>query len=78
VFDFSCSTGLKFDVNRQICDFKHVVDNCNVTAEASIPKPLFHTSEPICPKNEHACADGTCLPTPLFCDGMIKLFAKLI
>ncbi|CAB4064897.1 unnamed protein product [Lepeophtheirus salmonis] len=69
VFDFRCSTGLNFDINRQICDFKHVVDNCNVTAEISIPKPLFQTSEPICPKDEHACADGTCLPTPLFCDG---------
>jgi hypothetical protein len=30
VFGFKCSTGLLFDVNRQICDFKLNVDNCDV------------------------------------------------
>jgi hypothetical protein len=29
VFGFKCSTGLLFDVNRQICDFKLNVDNCD-------------------------------------------------
>lgn len=32
VFDFRCSSGLLFDVNRQICDFKLNVDNCDITA----------------------------------------------
>ncbi|KAJ8967643.1 hypothetical protein NQ314_002762 [Rhamnusium bicolor] len=32
VFEFRCSTGLLFDVNRQICDFKLNVDNCDITA----------------------------------------------
>ena len=69
VFEFECSTGLTFDINRQICDFKTNVGNCDVTAEETTPKPLLNTEEPICPKGENACADGTCIPTSLFCDG---------
>ena len=52
-------SGLSFDINRQICDFKAVVTNCDVTAEETTPKPLFNTQEPICPHGELACADGT-------------------
>ena len=69
VFEFECSTGLTFDINRQICDFKTKVGNCDVTAEETTPKPLLNTEEPLCPKGENACADGTCIPTALFCDG---------
>ena len=69
VFSFECSTGLNFDINRQICDFKDNVPNCDVTADVTTPKPLLNTDEPICPSGEHACADGSCLPTALFCDG---------
>lgn len=32
VFEFKCSDGLLFDINRQICDFKMNVDNCDITA----------------------------------------------
>lgn len=32
VFEFKCTEGLLFDVNRQICDFQRNVDNCDVTA----------------------------------------------
>ena len=74
VFNFECSTGLAFDINRQICDFKTNVGNCDVTAEETTPKPLLNTEEPICPKGENACADGTCIPTSLFCDGHPGLF----
>nr|CAH0108199.1 unnamed protein product [Daphnia galeata] len=69
VFEFKCSTGLLFDIVRQICDFKAKVDNCDVNTEAALPKPLLNTPEPICPVNELACADGTCLNSDLFCDG---------
>ena len=69
VFSFECSTGLTFDINRQICDFKTNVNNCDVTAEETTPKPLLNTEEPICPSGEGACADGTCIPIALFCDG---------
>ena len=77
VFNFECSTGLAFDINRQICDFKTNVGNCDVTAEETTPKPLLNTEEPICPKGENACADGTCIPTSLFCDGHPGLFLYL-
>ncbi|XP_023329724.1 uncharacterized protein LOC111702311 [Eurytemora carolleeae] len=69
VFDFKCSTGLKFDIRRQICDFTESVDNCDVIAEQTTPKPLLYTDEPICRTGETACSDGSCLPTELFCDG---------
>ena len=74
IFNFECSTGLAFDIQRQICDFKDKVGNCDVTAEETTPRPLFNTKEPICPTGENACADGTCIPTSLFCDGHPGLF----
>ena len=40
-----------------------------MTAELTTPRPLLNTKEPICPPNETACGDGTCLKTQLFCDG---------
>ena len=54
--------------------FKDVVNNCDVTAELTTPKPLLNTKEPICPEEETACADGTCLKTQLFCDGHADCF----
>ncbi|KAJ8981896.1 hypothetical protein NQ317_007288, partial [Molorchus minor] len=68
VFEFQCSTGLLFDVNRQICDFKPNVDNCDITAELAIPKPLLNEAN-CSEKNHLGCADGTCLPQDYFCDG---------
>jgi len=69
VFPFKCSTSLTFDIRRQICDRVEKVDNCDISSEKAIPKPLLNTDEPICPTGETACGDGTCLPTELFCDG---------
>ena len=74
MYDFYCSTGLLFDIDRQICDFKSDVSNCDVTAEMTTPKPLLNTEEPICPAEETACADGTCLPTSMFCDGHVDCY----
>lgn len=74
IFAFTCSTGLNFDVNRQICAYKDDVHNCDVTAELTTPKPLYNTKEPICAPGETACADGTCLKTQLFCDGHADCF----
>ena len=45
------------------------VHNCDVTNEVAVPKPLLDTQEPICPPEQTACADGTCIETALFCDG---------
>jgi len=69
VFPFKCSTGLKFDVRRQICDRADKVDNCDLVAEEVVAKPLYNTDEPLCAVGETACGDGMCLPTELFCDG---------
>jgi len=69
VFNFKCSTGLKFDIRKQICDFAETVDNCDTIAEKQTPKPLLNTDEPICAPGETACSDASCLPTELFCDG---------
>ncbi|XP_044739883.1 chitin deacetylase 1 [Chrysoperla carnea] len=69
VFEFKCSAGLLFDVKRQICDFKLNVDNCDITAEAVIPKPILEAEH--CHEEELACADGTCLPSEYFCDGSV-------
>ncbi|XP_043270811.1 chitin deacetylase 1 isoform X2 [Venturia canescens] len=69
VFDFRCSEGLLFDVSRQICDFKHNVDNCDVTTEEKSPEPLLEKGE--CKEHSLACGDGTCLPKNYFCDGSV-------
>ncbi|XP_071451813.1 chitin deacetylase 1 [Hetaerina americana] len=67
VFEFRCSTGLLFDINRQICDFKLNIDNCHITAELKSPRPLLENAD--CPEDELGCADGTCISQDMFCDG---------
>ncbi|KAJ3645357.1 hypothetical protein Zmor_023023 [Zophobas morio] len=69
VFDFRCSTGLLFDVHRQICDFKLNVDNCDITSETITPASSLN--KPKCSKNQQPCRDGTCLPQYYFCDGSV-------
>lgn len=32
-------------------------------------KPLLYTDEPICPPNQLACGDGTCIAKAFFCNG---------
>lgn len=69
VFEFKCSAGLLFDVNRQICDYKMNVDNCDVVAEAVVPRPLLEAAG--CGQGQLGCADRTCLPGEYFCDGSV-------
>ena len=69
MFEFKCSAGLLFDVNRQICDFKMNVENCDVVAEAVVPRPLLEAGG--CKTGELGCADRTCLPSEYFCDGSV-------
>ncbi|GAB6025684.1 hypothetical protein CHUAL_011671 [Chamberlinius hualienensis] len=71
VFEFKCTSGLLFDVQRQICDFKFNVDNCHLTNEATTPRPLLVTEEPVCPLGELACGDGKCRPKEMFCDDVV-------
>ncbi|XP_068618132.1 chitin deacetylase 1 [Battus philenor] len=68
VFEFKCSEGLLFDVNRQLCDNYQNVHNCDITTEVLIPKPLLEKAN--CANETHlGCADGGCLPAEYFCDG---------
>ncbi|XP_068231479.1 chitin deacetylase 1 [Palaemon carinicauda] len=64
-----CPTGLAFDINRQVCDWKRNVRNCDQLEKPLKIKPLLNTDNPICPQGQLACGDGVCLPKPLFCDG---------
>nr|XP_004931841.2 chitin deacetylase 1 [Bombyx mori] len=70
VFEFHCSPGLLFDVNRQLCDKQENVHNCDLTTETRVPKPLLDMAE--CANGTHiGCSDGTCIPAEYFCDGSI-------
>ncbi|KAH9396989.1 hypothetical protein TYRP_003291 [Tyrophagus putrescentiae] len=69
VLQFRCSAGLWFDIDRQICDFKFKIDNCDKSHDVSTPKPLLSTEEPICPTGQLACANRKCINRDLFCDG---------
>lgn len=71
VLEFRCSAGLWFDIDRQICDFKSKIRNCEKSHDVSTPRPLFATDEPICPEGQLACADRQCLNRDLFCDGQV-------
>ncbi|XP_045537146.1 chitin deacetylase 1 [Papilio machaon] len=68
VFEFKCSEGRLFDVNRQLCDKYQNVHNCEVTKEIVLPQPLLEHA--ICANETHlGCADGRCIPAEYFCDG---------
>ncbi|CAK1587046.1 unnamed protein product [Parnassius mnemosyne] len=68
VFEFKCTQGLLFDVNRQLCDMYQNVHNCDVTTEILIPKPLLERAK--CANETHlGCSDNRCLPAEYFCDG---------
>ena len=34
------------------------VNNCDISVEDVVAKPLLNTDEPICPRGETACGDG--------------------
>ncbi|KAI5642093.1 low-density lipoprotein receptor domain class A domain-containing protein [Phthorimaea operculella] len=70
VFEFRCSQGLLFDVNRQLCDMQQNVHNCDLTAETLVPRPLLDKAP--CANETHlGCANGECLPAEYFCDGSL-------
>ncbi|KAL4711499.1 hypothetical protein ACJJTC_000515 [Scirpophaga incertulas] len=68
VYEFRCSEGLLFDVNRQKCDKILNVYNCDVSTEILVPKPLLE--EAPCANETHmGCANGACVRADYFCDG---------
>lgn len=63
-----CPPGLAFDLDKQTCEWKNAVKNCNVKARPKLALPLFNTKEPICDPGFLSCADGVCINKELFCD----------
>eukprot|EP00095_Tigriopus_kingsejongensis_P010025 maker-scaffold1048_size67263-snap-gene-0.27 protein:Tk10025 transcript:maker-scaffold1048_size67263-snap-gene-0.27-mRNA-1 annotation:"AGAP011936-PA" len=64
-----CPSGLNFDIEKQTCDWKGSVDNCDVKSKEKKVKPLLFTDEPLCQENLLACGDGNCIERGLFCNG---------
>jgi len=64
-----CPAGLAFDVEKQTCDWKSAVTNCDKLTKEKRAKPLLSTDEPICQENHLACGDGNCIERGLFCNG---------
>jgi hypothetical protein len=63
-----CPPGLAFDLDKQTCEWKNAVKNCNVKARPKLILPLFKTTEPLCEPGYLACGDGQCVKKELFCD----------
>jgi len=63
-----CPSGLAFDLERQTCDWKAKVDNCDRLSQPRLVKPNFNTEEPVCPDNQLQCGNGECIDSVLFCD----------
>jgi len=63
-----CPPGLAFDLEKQTCDWRELVKDCNIKARPKLALPKFNTVEPLCARGELSCGDGQCLPVPLFCD----------
>merc|ERR1712241_335664 len=65
-----CPPGLAFDLEKQTCDWKWAVKNCDKKTKEKKVKPLLVTDEPLCQNaNELACGDGLCIAKNLFCNG---------
>jgi len=63
-----CPSGLAFDLDRQTCDWKAKVKNCDRLSKPRLVKPNFNTEEPVCPDGELQCGNGECVDQSLFCD----------
>jgi len=63
-----CPTGLAFDLERQTCDWRSKVFNCDTLSKPQIAKPNLYTIEPVCPDDQIQCGSGECILRSLFCD----------
>jgi len=65
-----CPPGLAFDVEKQTCDWKSAVKNCDSLTKKFKVKPLLVTDEPLCAvEGQLACGTGDCVIKEKFCDG---------
>ncbi|KAJ8726290.1 hypothetical protein PYW07_000988 [Mythimna separata] len=65
----TCPSGLAFDLDKQTCDWKGKVANCDKLERPRKVLPLLKTDEPICPEGKLACGSGDCIEKELFCNG---------
>merc|ERR1712062_81403 len=63
-----CPAGLAFDIEKQTCDWKSSVKNCELKTKEKKVKPLLFTDEPLCQEGFLACGDGNCIEKGKFCD----------
>ena len=62
---------MAFDLEKQTCDWKWAVKNCDKLTREKKVKPLLVTDEPLCQQeNWLACGDGNCIERGLFCNGV--------
>jgi len=64
-----CPTGLAFNIEKQICDWKAKVTNCDILEKARKVLPKLVTDAPICPQDQLACGNSVCIARELFCNG---------
>uniref|UniRef100_A0A8D8TY91 Chitin-binding type-2 domain-containing protein n=1 Tax=Cacopsylla melanoneura TaxID=428564 RepID=A0A8D8TY91_9HEMI len=64
----SCPSGLAFDIEKQTCDWKAKVTNCDQLEKPRKILPILKTDEPVCPEGKLSCGNGECLDKSLFCD----------
>jgi hypothetical protein len=64
-----CPAGLAFDIEKQTCNWKAAVKNCEARTKENKVKPLLYTDEPICQDAHLACGDGNCIEQAKFCNG---------
>merc|ERR1712088_756411 len=73
-----CPAGLAFDIEKQTCDWKDSVKNCDAKTKEKKVKPLLFTDEPLCQEGFLACGDGNCIERVLFCNGeKIAMMAQM-
>jgi len=65
-----CPQGLFFDMERQTCDWRDNVQNCDMISRPVRAKPNLVTDRPVCPEGSLQCGSGECLPRKLYCDNI--------
>eukprot|EP00088_Acartia_fossae_P022662 TRINITY_DN237_c0_g1_i4.p1 TRINITY_DN237_c0_g1~~TRINITY_DN237_c0_g1_i4.p1 ORF type:complete len:560 (-),score=134.94 TRINITY_DN237_c0_g1_i4:328-2007(-) len=63
-----CPNGLAFDLERQTCDWKAKVNNCDRLSKPRLVLPNLNTAEPVCPDGQLQCGNGECISKSFFCD----------
>jgi len=63
-----CPPGLAFSLEKQSCEWRQAVKDCDIKSRPHLALPQYYTKEPLCNRGEIACGDGVCLPKNLFCD----------